>query len=461
MRNRFFGNRWKIKTRDTFARACAWFASFSKEPRKLWVVFSLRLSLALFLATTIPILVLFLLSKWGFIEASQELDFQEPMDLDSVAVDIVPTPEADMMGRIYPGSSETAPDGYNDFVPLRGVLVEPPVDFDPETGTWRINTENARFVFSSNIFRFRVEVPAWIAIGSLPLVSLMIGVVLSSWMSRGITRPFSRLADAAHAIGRHDLGSRVQTEGSQELRDLAQSFNRMAEQLEHAEKVRRNLMTDVAHELRTPLTVLDGNLRAMLDGVHPLNEAEIALLYEQTHHLNRLVDDLLELSLAEAERLSLDRREVDLARLVKETVAHFDLLAQEQGIQLTAELDEPLVHPCLDGNRVRQVLHNLLSNAFRYTPGGGTVTVSARRSADGNAVQITVTDTGVGISAEELPHIFERFYHTEEMASRDRGGTGLGLAIVRAIVDAHGGIVSAQSDGRGKGSTFTLRLLFE
>jgi signal transduction histidine kinase len=294
-------------------------------------------------------------------------------------------------------------------------------------------------------------------LGSLPLFGLLIGIFLSVLMSCSVTRPISQLAEATQAIGRHDLGYRVETKGSQELQELAQSFNRMAEELEHAELTRRNLMADVAHELRTPLAVLDGNLRAMLDGVHALNEEEIALLYEQTRHLNRLVDDLRELSLAEANQLSLNRQEVNLAGLVRETVAHFDLVTQEQGIQLTTDLDDPLFHPSLDENRIRQVLHNLLSNAFRYTSQGGKVVVRAKRSADQKALEISIADSGAGIPPEELMHIFDRFYRTEETVSRDRGGTGLGLAIVKAIVEAHGGSVNAQSGGRDQGSTFTIR----
>jgi two-component system sensor histidine kinase BaeS len=192
--------------------------------------------------------------------------------------------------------------------------------------------------------------------------------------------------------------------------------------------------------------------------VHALNEEEIALLYEQTHHLNRLVDDLRELSLAEADQLSLNCQEVDLALLVKETVAHFDLIAQERGVELTAELDDPLIHPCLDENRIRQVLHNLLSNAFRYTPRGGKVAITAKRLSKNYDLEITVTDTGAGIPSEELPYIFDRFYRAEDTTSRDRGGTGLGLAIVKAIVEAHGGRVNAASAGRNQGSAFSITL---
>jgi signal transduction histidine kinase len=333
-----------------------------------------------------------------------------------------------------------------------------PLVFDPETGritplAW---TSLERIVLSSRVFKFRVDLPAWIVIGSFPLFGLLVGLVLSLGMSRSITRPVSELAEAAHAIGRRELGYRVRSGGSQELQDLARSFNRMAEQLDHAEITRRNLMADVAHELRTPLAVLDGNLRALLDGVHAMSEEEIALLYEQTRHLTRLVDDLRDLSLAEADRLSLDCQEVDLVRLVKETVAHFGLVAQEQGIQLIPELDEPLIHPCLDENRIRQVLHNLLSNAFRHTPRGGRVGISAKFSPDNNAHEIKVTDNGSGISPEELPHIFDRFYRAEAKASDDHSGTGLGLAIVKAIVEAQKGAIRVESPGRQQGSTFTV-----
>jgi signal transduction histidine kinase len=152
---------------------------------------------------------------------------------------------------------------------------------------------------------------------------------------------------------------------------------------------------------------------------------------------------------------------VDIVSLVRETVAHFDPLAHEQDIRLTCELDEPLLHPCLDENRIRQVLHNLLSNAFRYTPAGGRVTISAMRLGDPHAVEIAVTDTGAGISPEELPHVFDRFYRTDEVRGRDRSGSGLGLAIAKAIVEAQGGSIDAQSPGKGLGSTFTIRLPVE
>ncbi len=434
--------------------------------KKLRARFGLALSIVLLVATLLPILLLYVLSSSGLVEATYVTG---PRDARQASE----TP-AQLYVVTAPATPDLSPPPWAEaLLGNDGVRLFPLVDpetgqrlpviyFDPVTGPriLQLPSNLQRVVFSSSVFKFRVDLPAWLALGSLPLISLLIGVFLSTVMSRGVTRPVSQLAEAAQAIGRRNLGFRVETKGSQELQELAQSFNRMAEQLEYAELTRRNLMADVAHELRTPLAVLDGNLRAILDGVHALNEEEVALLYEQTRHLNRLVDDLRELSLAEADQLSLNRQEVDLTRLVKETVAHFDLLAQEQDIQLTTDLDDSLIHPSLDENRIRQVLHNLLSNAFRYTPRGGKVVVSAKRSADQKAVEISISDSGAGIPPEELAHIFDRFYRTEETVSRDRGGTGLGLAIVKAIVETQGGQVSAESSGRNQGSTFSIALPF-
>jgi signal transduction histidine kinase len=430
---------------------------------KLRTRFGLALSTVLLVATVLPILILYLLSASGLVEAtyvSQGNDVKRegrPLELP------VATPsETDNAARLPWNGDNLGENGR-----VAAPWIDPQtgertayLSFDALTARWMaaIPSELQRVVFTSPVFKFRIDLPAWLALGSLPVISLLLGILLSVLMSRSVTQPVTQLAEAARAISRRELGYRVHTKGSQELQDLAQTFNRMAEDLEHAETTRRNLMADVAHELRTPLAVLDGNLRAMLDGVHVLNEEEIALLYEQTQHLNHLVADLRELSLAEADQLPLNCQEVDLARLVKETVAHFDLIAQEQGILLTAELDALLIHPCLDENRIRQVLHNLLSNAFRHTPRGGKVEISAKRLPENNDLEIRVTDTGEGLSSEALPYIFERFYRAEEAQSRQCGGTGLGLAIVKAIVEAHGGRVEAASAGRGQGCTISIIL---
>jgi len=426
---------------------------------KLRTHYALALSLVLLAATLLPILILYLLSASGLVEATYVTQGDDtrrnllPPDLTAEGYTVPRLPwivenlDPDVRS-LFPMVDPETSERFSGLV------------YDPATGLWTVSipSDQQRILFTSNTFKFRIDLPAWLALGSLPVVGLLLGILLSILLSRGVTRPVTQLAQAAQAIGQRELGYRVAATGSQELQDLAESFNRMAEQLEQAEANRRNLMADVAHELRTPLAVLNGNLRAMLDGVHELNEAEIALLYEQTHHLNRLVDDLRQLSLAEANQLSLNPQPVDLARLVGETAAHFEPLAREQGISLSTNLDKPLVHTSLDEQRLRQVLHNLLSNAFRFTPRGGSVQISARAVPDEHTVEITVRDSGAGISAEALPHIFDRFYPAGESTSPDRTGSGLGLAIVKAIVAAHGGSISAHSAGKGQGSTFTICL---
>lgn len=283
----------------------------------------------------------------------------------------------------------------------------------------------------------------------------IVGIGVGVQVSRTMSAPITRLADAAQRIGAGDLQTRVSVGGSRELVELAQAFNTMAGNLQHAEELRTNLMADVAHELRTPLTALEGNLRAALDRVYALDEAEIANLYSQTHHLIRLVSDLRELALADAHQLPLEQQPTDLRALATETLLVFGPLAEEQGVRLAGQIEQlPAVF--VDAARIRQVLHNLLGNALRYTPRGGSVTVLGRREAD--AICLAVRDTGAGLEAEQLEWVFERFYRADKSRSRDTGGTGLGLAIVKAIVEAHGGRVSVQSDGLGRGSTFSLYL---
>ena len=288
------------------------------------------------------------------------------------------------------------------------------------------------------------------------VLSGLIGMITGIWMSRTLTAPLNRLAEAARALGKHDLSQRVTVQGSQEISELGETFNQMAEQLEHAEQLRQNLLADVSHELRTPLTALEGSLRAALDQVYDLDGERLARLYTQTRHLTRLVEDLRIVAQAEARRLPLHLERIDIHRIITETLEIFSYPAEESNITLTSKLPAHLPPIEADEGRIRQVLHNLLANALRHTPTGGTITISAQPQAKN--LQISITDSGEGISAEHLPHLFDRFYRTDKARSRDKGGTGLGLAIVKAIVEAHSGQVSAKSDGIKRGSTFTIEL---
>jgi signal transduction histidine kinase len=292
-----------------------------------------------------------------------------------------------------------------------------------------------------------------------------LGILLGLGLSRGLTAPLARLTAAARHIAGGDLSQRVPETGSAEIAALGQAFNHMAADLEKAEVLRRNMVADVAHELRTPLSVLQGNLRAILDGVYPLEQTEIAALYDETRLLSRLVDDLRDLAQAEAGRLHLDVRPTNLVEVIQTTVANLAVAAEAKGVRLTADwADEPCrersaerLPPVLaDPDRLAQIMRNLLSNALRHTPEGGQITVSGTVEGP-QAVRIVVADTGEGIPSGDLPHVFERFWRAERSRSRGRGGSGLGLAIARHLVQAHGGEMGVESEV-GKGSRFWFTL---
>jgi two-component system OmpR family sensor kinase len=298
-----------------------------------------------------------------------------------------------------------------------------------------------------------------------------LSILLGLGLSRGLTAPLARLTAAARRIAGGDLSQRVPETGSAEMAALGQAFNQMAADLEKTEELRRNMVADVAHELRTPLSVLQGNLRAILDGVYPLEQAEIAALYDETRLLSRLVDDLHELAQAEAGQLHLDLRPTDLVKVIQTTVANLAIAAEAKGVRLTMDLTDGLPPVLADPDRLAQIMRNLLSNALRHTPEGGQITVSVMYNEP--VVRIVVADTGEGIPPEDLPHVFDRFWRADRSRARETGGpstalrrgsgqgsgrgSGLGLAIARHLVQAHGGEMGVESKiGQGSRFWFTL-----
>ena len=300
------------------------------------------------------------------------------------------------------------------------------------------------------IFMNRLRYTLVIAAAMAGGLSLVLGLVVS----RTLSAPLARLAEAARTFGAREWQHRMPEKGTKEVVEAARAFNEMAVSLEQAESLRRTLMADIAHELRTPLTVLQGNLRAMLDGVYPLERAEVATLYDETRLLSRLVDDLRELALAEAGKLTLNVQPTDLTVLLAATVDNFSVAAESKEVRLNLEVPQALPWVKIDIDRIRQVLFNLLGNALRYTPEGGRISVSAL-AADG-AVRVAVSDNGEGVAPEDLPHVFDRFYRGDHLAHAE-GTTGLGLAISKAWVSAMGGDVGVESTlGRGSRFWFTL-----
>jgi signal transduction histidine kinase len=282
------------------------------------------------------------------------------------------------------------------------------------------------------------------------LAVAVVVVLVIRWLRR-TAAPIGEVMAAADRVAAGDYSVRVTEGGSSESRRLVRAFNQMAERLETAEVRRRELVADVAHEIRTPLSVIRGDLEGMLDGVYPVDVGQLARILEETTVMARLLDDLQTLSTAEAGALRLHREAVGAAVLVEDAVAAFTTRAQAGGVSLSLVVAEGL--PDLDVDRIRigEVLTNLLSNALRHTPRGGSIAVEAALEGS-EAVAITVRDTGEGISTADLPHVFERFVRAE-----DSGGSGLGLTIARSLVLAHGGSITADSDpGRGTAFRFTL-----
>ena len=295
-----------------------------------------------------------------------------------------------------------------------------------------------------------------IALSYIAIVTGIAAIVAGALMSRHLTKPLDSLQKAAQAIGDSQLAYRVEVAGTEEMRQVAQTFNQMATQLQTAETLRQNLLADVAHELRHPLHILKGNLRAILDDVYPLNKEEIARLVDQTNHMTALINDLHELAQAEARQLPMYKQEVNIAQLVKEIKTVFKPAALTKQIDLQVELLGTMPILDVDPSRIRQVLHNLLDNALRHTGENGRVHLTVEQAEDG--LQISVADSGTGIKADELPHVFDRFYRADNARNRDQDGVGLGLAIARAIVEAHDGHIDVASDGVDQGSTFMVWL---
>jgi len=286
-------------------------------------------------------------------------------------------------------------------------------------------------------------------------VAGLAAVLLTLVLSRRILRPVEALTAAARRMEKGDLSQRVEVHSQDEIGELARAFNAMADGLARLEELRRNMVTDVAHELRTPLSNIRGYLEALQDGVVEPKPEVIDSLHEEAMLLNRLVDDLRELTLAEAGQLKLERRPVAPADLVDRALEAARAQAEAKGIALQADLPEDLPLVDVDSQRIGQVLGNLLSNALTHTPSGGKVVIAAR--AKQLKVEVSVSDTGEGIPPERLPYIFERFYRADRSRSRATGGTGLGLSIAKQLVEAHGGRISVKSQV-GQGTTFAFTL---
>ena len=265
------------------------------------------------------------------------------------------------------------------------------------------------------------------------LAAMLVAVALSFLFTRSVIAPLSAMSFATQRIADGRYGERVQVNGADELAQLALYFNQMAEKLNQIESMRRRLIGDVSHELRTPLTAIKGSMEGLMDGVLPATNETYQQIHAEADRLNRLVDDLQELSRVEAHSYQLDIRPLDISTLTRTVTKRLTPPAESKRISLDVELAPDLPFVLADEDRAVQVLTNLTGNALQYTPEGGTITISAKRIGD--EVRFAVRDTGIGIPPEHLAHIFDRFYRVDKSRSRHAGGgSGIGLTIARALV---------------------------
>ncbi len=377
--------------------------------------------------------------NWSGVEAVtvhnlEHLNFNNTTDWRSLVL-------LDAEGRvlIYLGSA-TAPEvGQPYAIPERGIRF--PLSANG-TAIGTLVLHRANYMGLLGVFS-GLLIPVLIISFFTGLLTLLIGFLLA----RRVVTPLADVVAAAQRVAAGDLAARVQVRGPGDLRSLSDSFNRMAGALQASDQQRRELLADIAHELRTPLTIIRGKLEGMLDGVYPADEDHVAPVLEETYVLERLVEDLRTLTLAEARQLHFDPQPVNLNDLAERAAGLFEAEATDKAITLTVTPDAALPEVQADAQRVSQVIGNLLSNALRYVPAEGQVWISTRRVGAG--VELAVSDNGPGVAVEDLPHLFDRFWRGEKSRTRAAGGAGLGLAIARQLIEAQGGHLTAENRPEG------------
>ncbi|MCB9008773.1 MAG: HAMP domain-containing protein [Ardenticatenaceae bacterium] len=302
-----------------------------------------------------------------------------------------------------------------------------------------------------NDFSERVNRAIFLAALGATAVSLIIGVALA----RSLTKPIQEITKATQLVAQGDLAQQVPVRSDDELGRLATSFNQMSADLAKSRDLRRQMTADIAHDLRTPLSLILGHAEALSDGVLPPTPETFDVIHDEARRLNRLVEDLRLLSLAEAGELPLAMRLVPPKSLLERAVVAHSPAAQQKQIRLALNVSANLPEVLADPDRLAQVLDNLLTNALRYTPENGRIHLSATQTT--TAVQLKVQDSGPGMNAAELAHVFDRFYRGDKSRQRHEGSSGLGLAIARSIVESHNGRIWAES-APGQGATFIIEL---
>ena len=361
---------------------------------------------------------------------------------------------------------ETSFHTYDSFPPEYTLLLDEEDRIILDGGLSTASTVGSRYESGVGDIRFQLHVNdrkvGTLVINPLPLewrgrmaggilfpvagVSFALGlfaVVIGFLLVRRFVNPLAEVIYAARAVADGKLDTRIPTEGPQDLRGLSESFNDMASSLERSDRERREMLADIAHELRTPLSVIRGRLEGVVDGIYPENGSQVSLVLEHTYVLERLVDDLRLLTLAEARQLPFDKKQVNIGELIERVLVLFSAEAEEKKVSLTFPQKNGDLFASVDPQRFEQVMSNLIGNALRYVPDGGRVWVTGDETAEG--LYITINDNGTGVPEADLPFIFDRFWRKEKSRSRASGGTGLGLAISKQLVEAQGGVIEARN----------------
>lgn len=340
--------------------------------------------------------------------------------------------------------------GMHTKVQVDGETVANLYYYDREVG----NIAKMKYGISSSVTFFLIV---------FSIIFILISLFVAYRLSKRMTAPLSQLIPAIDRLGRGEFGVQVPIQSEDEYGKMAHAFNTMSTQIQRAEALRRSLVADVAHELRTPITIIRGKLDLVQQSGHSIEPESLLPLQDELIRLTRLVDDLHLLSLAEAKKLPIERVITPFLPLLQRVVDHLAGDARDKGIEIrmrSLHLNETGT-AYIDPNRITQVFLNLLINAIRYTPEGGTVTITvgeaAAHSASHGMMRITVADTGIGIDPEHLPHLFDRFFRTDDARTRNGGGMGLGLAIAKEFILAQGGSIDVES-APGQGTTFIVRL---
>ena len=287
-------------------------------------------------------------------------------------------------------------------------------------------------------------------------------VIVSIFVSRQVIAPIRRIMLASQRIADGKYDERVQVpegpirRGLDELGQMSISFNQMADKLEKAEDLRQQLIGDIAHELRTPLSTIKGFMEGLMDDVLPAGDETYLQVHQEAERLQRLVDDLRDLNRVEAGVINLEKKPAIIKDLLESTSKRLERQFEEKGVTIGLELDDDLPQITIDSDRIGQVLLNIIGNSLQYTPAGGAVVINARE--EDHKIHIAVKDTGIGIDQDDLSKVFTRFFRVDKSRSRVGGGSGIGLTISKHLVEAHGGNITAESEGLGKGSTFIISL---